>query len=79
MSYNYRTFTQTSRPYKYGEGEKLRNKEEALNKMRQLENKIKTELSLMKIYELSDVKVVEIENALQIVVTVKIPIVVEEV
>lgn len=79
MSYNYRTFTQTSRPYKYGKGEELSNKEEALNKMKQLENKIKKELALMRIYDLSDVKVVEIENALQIVVTVKIPIVVEEV
>lgn len=79
MSYNYRTFTQTSRIYKYGEREKLKNKEEALEEVQQLANKIKTELALMKIYDLSDVKVVEIENALQIVVTVKIPIVVEEV
>lgn len=79
MSYNYRTFTQTSRIYKYGEREKLKNKEEALEEVQQLANKIKTELALMKIYDLSNIKIIEIENALQIVVNVKVPIVVEKI
>ena len=78
MSYNYRTFKQTSRPYEYGEGKEFKNKEEALKKVEILRNNIITSLAMNKIYELSEVNVVEVQNALQIVVNVKIPIIVEE-
>ena len=78
MSYNYRTFKHTSRPYEYGEGKEFKNKEEALKKVENLRNNIITSLAMNKIYELSEVNVVEVQNALQIVVKVKVPIVVEE-
>lgn len=78
MSYNYRTFKQTSRPYEYGEGKEFKDKQEALKKIQQLKSNIVISLAMNKIYELSEVNVVEVQNALQIVVEVKIPIVVEE-
>ena len=80
MGYNYRTFKQTSRPYEYGEGKEFKNKEEALKKVEQLRNNIITSLSMNENYELLEINVVEVPNALQIVVKikVKVPIVVEE-
>lgn len=78
MSYNYRTFTQTSRTYEYGEGKEFKDKQEVLKKVQQLRSNIITSLAMNKIYELSEVNVLEVQNALQIVVEVKIPIVVEE-
>lgn len=80
MGYNYRTFKQTSRPYEYGEGKEFKNKEEALKKVEQLRNNIITSLSMNENYELLEINIVEVPNALQIVVKikVKVPIVVEE-
>lgn len=80
MGYNYRIFKQTSRPYEYGEGKEFKNKEEALKKVEQLRNNIITSLSMNENYELLEINVVEVPNALQIVVKikVKVPIVVEE-
>ena len=80
MGYNYRTFKQTSRPYEYGEGKEFKNKEEALKKVEQLRNNIITSLSMNENYELLEINIVEVPNALQIVVKIKVkfPIVVEE-
>lgn len=78
MSYNYRTFKQTSRPYEYGEGKEFKDRNDCLEKVEQIKEKIGTELALKKIYELSEINVIEVLGALQIVVEVKVPIVVEE-
>lgn len=78
MIYNYRTFTQTSRPYEYGEGKEFKDKSDCLEEVERIRRKIGTELALVKIFELSKISVIEVPGALQIVVNVKIPIVVEE-
>lgn len=78
MIYDYRTFTQTSRPYEYGEGKEFKDRNDCLEKVEQIKEKIGTELALKKIYELSEINVIEVLGALQIVVEVKVPIVVEE-
>ena len=78
MIYNYRTFKQTSRPYEYGEGKEFKNKKDCLEEVERIRRKIGTELALKNFYELSKISVIEIPGALQIVVNVKIPIVVEE-
>ena len=66
--------------HEYGEGKEFKNKEEALKKVEQLRNNIITSLSMNENYELLEINVVEVPNALQIVVKikVKVPIVVEE-
>lgn len=78
MGYNYRTFKQTSRPYEYGEGKEFKDRNDCLEKVEQIKEKIGTELALKKIYEISKINVIEVLGALQIVVEVKVPIVVEE-
>ena len=74
----YRQVTQASRPYKYGEGEEFLTKETAMKKIENLEQEIKTELAIQKIYDKSEVRIVEVPNVLQIVINIKIPVLVEE-
>lgn len=78
MIYNYRTFTQTSRAYEYGGGKEFKDKKDCLEEVERIKRKIETELALVKIYELSKVNVIEIPGALQIVIKIKMPIIVEE-
>ena len=74
----YKQITQTSRPYEYGEGKEFKTKDEALKRAKELAQEIKVKLALQRLYDLSEVKTIEAENALQIVVTTRIPIIVEQ-
>lgn len=69
----YEQITQTSRPYEYGEGKEFLTKEEAEKKIKKLEQKIKTDMAINGMYKLSETKIVEIDNVLQLVVVTKIP------
>lgn len=70
---NSRQVVQTSKPYEYGEGKPFKTKEEAKEKVKKLEQEVKTTISLKKIYEISKVKIVEVPGAIQLVVTTTIP------
>ena len=65
--------TQTSRPYKYGEKEEFKTREEALRKVEREEESLKTIMALQGIYNISEVKHIEESNTFQIVVTIEIP------
>lgn len=74
----YKQVTQTSRPYEYGEGKEFITRGDALHHVKKLEESIKTQLALEKLYALSECKIIEEGKAFQIVVTTKVPIVVDE-
>ncbi len=64
---------QTSKPYEYGEKKPYATKEEAMEEIQKLEQKVRTDMSLKKIYEFSEVRVVEVPGAIQLVVTTTVP------
>lgn len=70
---NSRQVVQTSKPYEYGKEKTLKTKEEAMKEIQKLEQKVKTDMSLNKIYEFSKVKIIEVPGALQLVVTTIVP------
>lgn len=69
----YKQVKQTSRPYEYGEGKEFGTREEALEEVGKVENNLKTDMVLIGIYKISEVKILEESNAFQIVVITKIP------
>ena len=73
----YSQITQTSRAYKYGEGEELRTREEAIEKVTKVEKNANTELALIRLLPFSKTKIIEENNAFQVVVTMEIPSVFE--
>ena len=63
------------REFKFGPGEKLKNIEEAREKVRNVRQKIITELSLARFYEaLQDVKEDEEQNLIRLKFIIKVPI-----
>lgn len=74
----YKQICQCSRPYQYGEGKEFTTKKEAFDKVTKLEQEIKKDLALNKLYDISEVNVISCENAFQIIVNFNIPILVEE-
>ncbi len=74
----YKEVKQVSRFYEYGEGKEFKTRDEALKMVQRLEANLKTDIAIMRIYEISEVKVIEVEKAFQLVWTVRIPILVEE-
>lgn len=70
---DYKQITQSSELYKYGRNEKFETKDEAEKAIEKLKQEIGTQLSSLKLYQLSEMKIIEIENALQLVVRIKIP------
>ena len=70
---NSRQVVQTSKPYEYGKEKTLKTKEEAMKEIQKLEQKVKSDMSLTKIYEFSKVKIIEVPGALQLVVTTIVP------
>ena len=71
----YEKITQCSRLYRYGENEEFKTKEEAEDAIKKLDNKIKTELAMKKLYDVAEVDIYEAKNAnaLILMVTIKIP------
>ena len=70
---NSRQVIQTSKPYDYGMEKPLKTKEEAMEEIQKLEQKVKTDIALKKIYEFSEVKIIEGPGAIQLVVTTIVP------
>lgn len=70
---NSRQVVQTSKPYEYGQDKPLKTKGEAMEEIQKLEQKVKTDMALKKIYEFSKVRVVEVPGAIQLVVTITVP------
>ena len=69
----YEQVVQCSRAYKYGKNEEFKTREEAEEAIQKLRQKIVTTLALEKIYQLSEVKVHDVNNAMVIEVVTKIP------
>ena len=69
----YEQVVQCSRAYKYGENEEFKTREEAEEAIQKLRQKIVTTLALKKIYELSEVKLHDVNNAMLLVVVTKVP------
>ena len=63
-----------SRTYEYGESKELKTKEEALEKVKVEEQKLKTKLALEGIYQISSVEIIEENESLKIVLTTNVPI-----
>lgn len=70
---DYKQITQNSELYKYGRNEKFETKDEAKKAIEKLKQEIGTQLSLLKLYQLSEMKIIEVENALQLIVKIEIP------
>lgn len=69
----YSQITQTSRAYEYGEGKEFKTREEALEKVTKVEKNVNTELALIRLLPFSKTKIIEENNAFQVVVTIEIP------
>ena len=74
---NSRQVVQTSSPYEYGEDKTLKTRDEAMEKIKALEQDIKTNMALKRIYEMSEIKTVEVPGAVQLVITTTIPKIVD--
>lgn len=74
----YKQICQCSRPYQYGETKEFKTEEDALDKVTKLKQEIEKSLKLNKLYDISEVKIISCKNAFQIIVTLNIPIFVEE-
>lgn len=74
---NSRQVVQTSSPYEYGKDKPLKTKDEAMEKIKAMEQDIKTNMALKRIYEMSEVKIVEVPGAVQLVITTTVPKVVD--
>ena len=73
----YSQITQTSRAYEYGEGKEFKTRAEALEKVTKVEKNVNTELALSRLKQFSETKIIEENNAFQVVVTMEIPSVFE--
>lgn len=73
----YKQVTQTSRPYEYGTGKQFETRDEAYEHVNTVLRKLKTDMALMNIYNLSETKIIEVSNAFQIVIITQIPKIVE--
>ena len=51
----------------------IKTKEEAMEEIQKLEQKVKTDIALKKIYEFSELKIIEVPGAIQLVVTTIVP------
>lgn len=69
---DYKRIKQCSRAYKYGRNEEFETKQEAMEAIEKLKQEIITKLALEKIYDKSEIQIVEVENAVQLVVEIKI-------
>ena len=69
----YEQITQTSRIYKYGDGEEFMSRENAEKQVNKALLNIKTELALQKLHEKAMVRLIEEHNGFQIVVKINIP------
>ena len=69
----YKQITQCSKLYKYGRNEKFKTREEAEREIKELKQEIATQLSLLKIYNMSEIEIAESENVMQLLVKVNIP------
>lgn len=70
---DYKQIKQSSELYKYGRDEKFKTKDEAEKAIEKLKQEIGTQLSVLKLYQLSEMKIIEVENALQLIVKIEIP------
>lgn len=70
---DYKQITQNSELYKYVRNEKFETKDEAKKAIEKLKQEIGTQLSVLKLYQLSEMKIIEVENALQLIVKIEIP------
>ena len=70
---NSRQVVQTSKPYEYGEGKPLKTRDDAMEKVKALEQDIKNNMALKRIYEISETKIIEVSGAVQLVITTTIP------
>ena len=70
---NYKRMEQCSKIYKYGRDEEFETKKEANDAIEKLKQQIITELALEKLYDKSDVEIVEVENGFKLNVEIKIP------
>lgn len=69
----YKQIEQCSEMYKYGQNEKFKTRDEAEKVVEELKQKIGTQLALLKLYDMSKMEIIEFENAIQLVVKIKIP------
>lgn len=69
----YDQIIQESRIYKYGEKEEFKTREDALIKAKNKENDAKTEIALIKLWDLSQTEIVEENEAFKVVIKIKIP------
>jgi len=69
----YEKIQQCSRQYKYGKKEEFLTREDAQNAINKLKQEIGTQLAILKLYELSEIKIIEVKNVFQLVVIIKIP------
>lgn len=71
----YKQVIQKSRLYEYGRDKESKTEQEALLRAKKDEQKLKTQTSLKRIYDISKIEIIQTENrAYQIIWTVKIPI-----
>lgn len=73
----YEQVTQTSRSYEFGEGKEFETRDEAYKHVNTVLRKLKTDMALMNIYNLSETKIIEESEAFQIVIITQIPKIVE--
>lgn len=71
----YEQITQSSRPYRYGENEEFKTKEEAMGCIKKLMQEVNTKLALLQLYDKSEVNIYESDsaNVLILVLKIKIP------
>lgn len=72
----YKQVDQISRPYEYGEGKEFPNKEVAMKQIKHLELQKKTEVAMLRLYDVSKFQIIEEENALFLKIIFEIPCVV---
>ena len=64
---------QTSRAYEYGQGKEFFTRQEALQQVEKVEQNLITQLAVHRLYDKTEVEIIEVENAFQIVATTKLP------
>ena len=73
----YSQIEQKSRLYEYGESKEFKTREDALEKVTKVEKNVNTELALIRLLPFSKTKIIEENNAFEVVVTMEIPSVFE--
>lgn len=72
----YKQVEEISRPYEYGEDKEFPNKEVAMKQIKHLELQKKTEVAMLRLYDVSKFQIIEEENALFLKIIFEIPCVV---